>query len=445
MTATEPLRFMNGLVRAGVDSMIVTSWTGREVKVMRLAVLRVTQKELAEILGFTEAVVRKWEGRKESITLSGQYAAAMDTVLERLDQAQLARFEAALSGSGSVSAQLTVSTAGRSTDFDSPAVIAQRVQRLTEVDADDEVLDILSLAVDDILDRYELEGPRRLAPEAVSARAHVETILQQRRHPDQLRRLYQIAGQLSGVLAYMAVNRGRFGHAKMYCREAFATAARVDDIDLQAWVKGTESFCAYYQGDFAAAVRLAYEGLDLSSRGPQSIRLYSNGLARAMGKLGDAHGVTSAIEQANEIAAALDTGPGLTPALTFAPYGEARLLANAATACLSGGQYQRALEYGYQVEDRVNAADSVWSHSLVRLDVAAALLRQPNRDVEQAAQLGVEALAQSTDRPIRSVWQRAHDLGELMETVPSSGSAGYLDELHEWAPAAREFAAPEDR
>jgi hypothetical protein len=419
--------------------MIVTKWTGVEVRALRTAALRVSQLEFAEILGFTVAAVRKWEGRRQTIELSGKYAAAMDTMLDRLTDSEQARFEAALMPGALPTHMRTVADT-----FESPTDIARRVQGLSELDADGSVVDILTLAVDDVVDRYELEGPRRLAPEVVSARHQVEVMLGQRRHPAQLHTLYSIAGRLSGVLGYMAVNRGRFGHARMYCREAFAIGGLLGDTDLQAWVKGTESFCAYYQGDYAAAVRAAYEGLDLADGGPQSIRLYSNGLARALGKVGDSAGVAAAIDAATTTAATLDTGPGLTPALTFEAYGEARLMANAATAFLSAGEYQRCLDYGQQVEDLVAESDSVWSRSLVRLDMAAAMLGAGRRrDVERAICLGVEALEASSDRPIRSVWQRAHELGASMRTLPARSSGEYLDFLQEWSSSAREFSAPE--
>ncbi|MEU1958784.1 hypothetical protein [Nocardia sp. NPDC019255] len=419
--------------------MIVTKWTGVEVRALRTAALRVSQPEFAEILGFTVAAVRKWETRRETIELSGKYAAAMDTMLDRLTDSERARFEAALTPGPCAASMRTVADT-----FESPTDIARRVQGLTELESDGDALDILTLAVDNVVHRYEFEGPRRLAPEAIAARHQVEVMLGQRRHPAQLRALYSIAGRLSGVLGYMAVNRGRFGHARMYCREAFAIGQLLGDTDLQAWVKGTESFCAYYQGDYAAAVRAAYEGLDLADGGPQSVRLYSNGLARALGKVGDSAGVAGAIDAATTTAAALDTGPGLTPALTFAPYGQARLMANAATAFLSAGEYQRCLEYGQQVEDRVAESDSVWSRSLVRLDMAAAMLGAGRRrDVERAAQLGVEALDASSDRPIRSVWQRAHELGAIIGAIRARGSDEYLGSLLEWSSSARDFSAPE--
>lgn len=422
----------------GPDQMIVTKWTGVEVRALRTAALRVSQLEFAETLGFTVAAVRKWEGRRQTIELSGKYAAAMDTMLDRLTDSERARFEAALMPGSRPTHMRTVADT-----FESPTDIARRVQGLSELDADGSVIDVLSLAVDDIVDRYELEGPRRLAPEVVSARHQVEVMLGQRRHPAQLRMLYSIAARLSGVLGYMAVNRGRFGHARMYCREAFAIGELLGDTDLQAWVKGTESFCAYYQGDYAAAVRAAYEGLDLANAGPQSIRLYSNGLARALGKVGDSAGVAAAIDAATTTAATFDTGPGLTPALTFEAYGEARLMANAATAFLSAGEYQRCLDYGQQVEDLVAESDSVWSRSLVRLDMAAAMLGAGHRDVERAVRLGIEALEASRDRPIRSVWQRAHELGAIIGASPARGSGEYLGFLQEWSSSARNFSAPD--
>ncbi|MFI5779408.1 helix-turn-helix domain-containing protein [Nocardia sp. NPDC051570] len=77
--------------------MTITKWTGVEVKAVRLDALRVSQKELARILGYTEAVVRKWESRGVTITLAREYAAAMDTLYSRLDDAQRERFAVALS------------------------------------------------------------------------------------------------------------------------------------------------------------------------------------------------------------------------------------------------------------------------------------------------------------------------------------------------------------
>ncbi|MFD7841361.1 hypothetical protein ACFV4K_00275 [Nocardia sp. NPDC059764] len=326
--------------------------------------------------------------------------------------------------------------------FESPVIITQRLQRLGQIDVDDPVLDIVDFAVADILERYEVEGPKKLAPEVVSLRSQVDGCLQQRQHPKQVKRLYELAAKLSGILSYMAVNRGRFPHAGMYARESFAIATVLEDAQLQAWVRGTESFCAYYMGKYDLAAELAEEGLQFAADGPQAIRLLSNGVARACGKMGDVRGVHSAVDRANDLAERMDLPDGLTPALTFEPYGHARLAANVATAYLSAGDFDRTLDYGHQVEGLVDESDSVWSRSLVRLDIATALIRLTSPDIEQAVHLGSQALALSEERPIRSVWQRAHEFGTATKPFDASEAREYQAELQDWAERVREFSAP---
>ncbi|MFB7723148.1 hypothetical protein [Nocardia sp. NPDC056100] len=326
--------------------------------------------------------------------------------------------------------------------FESPLIITQRLQWLGQIDADDPVLDIVDFAVDDIIDRYEIEGPKRLAPEVIALRCRIDQLLRQHQHPKQVTRLYQLAAKLSGMLSYMAVNRGRFVHAKMYATEAFQIATLLEDPQLRAWVRGTESFCAYYMGKYDIAAALAEEGLRFASDGPQAIRLLSNGLARALGKMGDADGVHSAINRANTLAEYLPTPAGLSPALTFDPYSHARLAANAATAYLSAGDYDRTLKYGHQVEALVDESDSVWSRSLVRLDIATALLKLNRPDVEQAVHLGSQALTFSEERPIRSVWQRAHEFGSATRSFDAAGVHDYQITLRDWADRVRDFSAP---
>lgn len=326
--------------------------------------------------------------------------------------------------------------------FESPVTISARLQRLGQIDVDDTVLSIVELALGDIIERYEVEGPRKLAPEVVSLRVRMDELLRQRQHPKQIRHIYELGSKLSGMLSYMAVNRGHFAHARMYANEAFYIANILDDQQLRAWVRGTESFCAYYMGKFDIAATLAKEGLRFAGEGPQAIRLLSNGLARALGKMGDVDGVHSAIDHANLLAEHAKTPTGLSPALTFEPYSHARLAANAATAYLSAGDYERTLEYGHQVERLVDESDSVWSRSLVRLDVATALVKSSSPDVEQAVHLGSEALFFSEERPIRSVWQRAHEFGVATQSFDASEAREYQSVLREWSNRVRDFSVP---
>lgn len=73
---TEPLRsrFTRRPTEVGRITMVVTRWTGVEVRALRTAALRITQEEFAEAAGFTVGVVRKWEGRRGTIELSARIA-----------------------------------------------------------------------------------------------------------------------------------------------------------------------------------------------------------------------------------------------------------------------------------------------------------------------------------------------------------------------------------
>jgi tetratricopeptide (TPR) repeat protein len=208
----------------------------------------------------------------------------------------------------------------------------------------------------------------------------------------------------------MAINRGRFGLADAYCREAMTLAEQAGDEGLQAWVRGTQSFGAYYAGDFPRALDFARGGLRHANGGPQAVRLLINGVARALGKMGDARGVIETVAEAYKVLEGTRVPDGLSPCISLGPYSAARLAANAATAFLALGDVDRVLEFAGQVEELVEASESDWSRALVRIDVATALLRSASPEVEHAMELGTEALAATAGKPIRSVWQRLREL-----------------------------------
>jgi hypothetical protein len=88
----------------------------------------------------------------------------------------------------------------------------------------------------------------------------------------------------------VVVGRSEFALARAYCLEAFRLGDYAGDPNLQAWARTTHSFCEYYAGRYSDALELARDGLRYAENGPQSVRLITNGAARALGKLGDAQG-----------------------------------------------------------------------------------------------------------------------------------------------------------
>jgi transcriptional regulator with XRE-family HTH domain len=332
---------------------------------------------------------------------------------------------------------------GQVPGLESPLDIAGRMQRAARVNVDLPTATTLLDAVRVIVDRYEHVGQARLYPEAVRLRRAVDGLLQGHQHPRGRARLYEAAGKASGLLGYMAVNLGRLDLAQAYCAEAFQLADYADDKDLKAWVRGTQSFAAYYAGDYRAARDLARDGLRLAGLGPQAIRLSVNGEARALGQLGDRTGVDAAVEFALSLTAALGAPADMTSCISFGPYGTARVAANAATAYVALGDTARVLEFAQPLDAAVEAADSDWSRSLIRLDIATALATQASPEVDKAASLGLAALVPSARKPITSVRLRARVLASMLAPWREQPVVGELVEaVRAWraTPALRATA-----
>jgi hypothetical protein len=280
----------------------------------------------------------------------------------------------------------------------------------------DSAMAVLETAVDDVVHRYEVEGPARLAPHAVRLRHRLETLLSARPSIVQRERLLTLAGRTSGLLAYMAVNLGRFHQADAYATEAFALAREAGDGSLMAWVRGTQSFACYYRRDYPEAVALARDGLTYAGNGPQAVRLRVNGEARALAFLrGRRREAEHAVAEAYKLVEQLAAPAGISPCISLGIYSGGRVVANAITVFQTLGQPRRVLELVDEIEATVHTSDSAWSRSLVHLDQAATFLQRPYADVEQAMHVALRAIAASVESPITSVMQRGKAIANATE------------------------------
>ncbi|MEU5002058.1 helix-turn-helix transcriptional regulator [Streptomyces sp. NPDC021622] len=329
--------------------------------------------------------------------------------------------------------------------WESPLDIAKRLNATTASNTDPATVAILEQGVVDLVDRYEAEGPQRLASEAIDLRNFIQDRLDGRQPPRQREALFRLAAQASGLLGYMAVNAGREALADAYCAEAEELAKEIADHELIMWTHGTRSLNAYYAGHYDQAARWAATGIAIDPAHPQAIRLQSNGLARALGKLGDRAGAERAIAAAEDLSCQHSVSAGLTSCISFEPYGTARTLANAATVHVPLANAPRVIAYADQIDELIEQSDSAWSQALVRLDVATALLAGPRRDVEHAMVLGRQVLEAGGGPPIRSVVQRAGELhAQANEWKNLPVVREYADALLSWqtAPQTRDLAKP---
>ncbi|MDX3854211.1 hypothetical protein [Streptomyces sp. AK02-01A] len=318
-------------------------------------------------------------------------------------------------------------------DDENPVGIITRARELSCGNADEATLTLLASQLDEIADRYEMDGPHGLSGQAKSLRKLGHTLLAGQQPPSARRELFRITARAGGLLGYMAVNTGNFPLAEAYCAEALELSRAIGDLDTELWAGGTLSFALYYTGRYDEADARAAAAVDRSPNHPQAIRLLVNGRARALAKLGDRKRTERAIRQALDLSDRHDVAPGLTSCISFGPYGRARTLANAVTARVALKDAAHVLREAEHLDELIEESDSAWSRSLVRLDVATALLQQRAPDVEHAMTLGREAVAFAAPLPISSVRQRSQDLYERAAPWRSRPAVReYGEQLRAW-------------
>lgn len=292
-------------------------------------------------------------------------------------------------------------------------------------------------ALDDLVKRYETEGPAVLASDAVRLRQQLESILAGSLTIGQRESVLSLASRASGLLAYMAVNLGGFSHAHAYAAEAYSLARESGNTDTMAWVRGTQSLASYYQHDYMTAAAFAHDGLIHAADGPQAIRLLVNGLARALAYLpGRQHDAAQAVTRAYTLMERLQVPEGISPCISLGIYSRGRVIANAITVFQTLGRHGRVLSLVDEIADTIDDSDSAWSRSLVSLDQAAALIHRQRPDVEQAASIARNAVIASAGTPITSVIQRAR----VLKTATTAHL--HLTEVREFHEQLRQMSSP---
>lgn len=331
--------------------------------------------------------------------------------------------------------------------FDDPLAVINQTELLTQSGTGVAALDHFRGEIQEIVDRYEAQGPQALAGQARSLNGELSARLKSGQYsPAVHTELFRLTGQTAGLLAYMAVNAGtRPALAEAYCVQAETLAGYIGDTRLQMWSAGTRSLSLYYQHRYTEADAAAAAGIDLAPSDGQAIRLLVNGRARALARLGDRRGAERTIGRALDLSEQQPSLPsGITSCISFETYSLARTLANEITARLSLDDTSEVFSCAKQIDGLIEESDSEWSRALVRLDVAAAFLQHRQPEVEQAMALGRRALHAGTSAPITSVWQRANELYERAERWHAEPDVSdYAEELRTWRslPEARSIVS----
>ena len=127
------------------------------------------------------------------------------------------------------------------------------------------------------------------------------------------RDLYLIAGLLSGISAYACLDLGHPDAATAQAEAGHVCAAYAGHDGLRAWMYGTQSLIARFEGRYAQALDLARRGLEYATSGSALERLRC-GEAQSLACLGDRDGARHALalaDEAREKLAAPDVAGGI--------------------------------------------------------------------------------------------------------------------------------------
>ncbi|MFF2845141.1 helix-turn-helix domain-containing protein [Streptomyces sp. NPDC058001] len=243
--------------------------------------------------------------------------------------------------------------------------------------------------------------------------------------PTDLADLYVGAGRLSGVLAYALLDLGSPQEAMYHAEAAARCADRAGDANLAAWVAGTQSLIARFQGDFGNALALAQGGLRWvgSGHGTGEARLRC-GEAQCLANLGDSSGANrslNAAEDARDRIRDTNDAPGL--------FGFSRAkqsyYAGSSLIWLDGGQdAKRALR-------EASAAIDIWRSAPARersLDderlahVYIATAHAQLGDVEGAAEAVRPVLSLPAEDQISWIVKRMDRLAEMLSAPRYRGN-----------------------
>ncbi|WP_159929865.1 MULTISPECIES: hypothetical protein [Nocardia] len=306
--------------------------------------------------------------------------------------------------------------------------VLARVHKLSR-SIDPEILQQLQSSTRQTIAQYETIDPAKLVPALQKQRVWLDELIDECGHPRQRGLLFEIASETSGLLGYIAVGAGNFSLARVYCLESVQLGDYAQDNNLLAWARGLQSFCEYYAGQYDEALRYAQDGLAHAGCGPQHARLAINGVARAMGKLGDVEGVHRAVDQAYESLSHHSTQAVVPSSISLESYTPAQVAGNAATAYLSLAMPEKVKQYAKLALPEMNDTNSLWGRSLVMIDLARSHVLAEDADWDAATSIMLDALGVSPGKPMMQVPRRVSEF--VHDATARWGDASQLRAVRE--------------
>lgn len=246
-------------------------------------------------------------------------------------------------------------------------------------------------------------------------------------------RLTVLGGQLSYLLGRLSFHMGEYAAARKLAVLAWQYAQDVGQPVLCASVRMLQSSIAFYNAQ-------PHKALDLLQAAEPHVTAYTRAraaayAARAHAVLGDARSARQALGRMQDQLVDLPAEPGESP---FTPV-TAMLFLGGTYVRLGDGQ--TAERYAHQAVASYNASamrgTAFSDRGHARLNLAASLVVRPRPDPDEAARLGIEALAVPEAQRTETVGKRAMELrGLLVNWRATSGVKEFGDRLRGYRPLA---------
>jgi transcriptional regulator with XRE-family HTH domain len=365
----------------------------------------------AQILGATEVLQPLWEAaRAEEETIKGARQPQDVRATPAPDQA---------------AARPSNTAAGLLRHAADAAVAASRKRS----DADPMTLDEL----DQDVERFTLECPgiphAELFPQVWDDWRHVEKLLDGRQSLKDRAHLTLLGGQFTYFLARLSFNMGDYGAARRHAVLAWQYAADVGQPVLCASVRTLQGTIAFYASQHQKALEFL-QAADLYQTRYSRPRIAAN-RARAYSVLGEDSKARHALAEMEQALVDVRPQPG------DAPYTTATALSALASTLTRLGDGAAAEEYARQAvalhnvpsaegtlfEDRGNAT----------LNLAASLVVRSQPEPEEAARLGIQAIAVPEGQRTETVRKRAVELLWLLDNWRAAAAVkDFAERLHQY-------------
>ncbi|MGH3996090.1 MAG: helix-turn-helix domain-containing protein [Pseudonocardiaceae bacterium] len=371
-------------------------WTPARIRLLRETGLCLSQDEFAAALGFAKRTVGNAERGAHPPSLA--LRRALDHALEKASNVQRNRF-------------LDATAAPRIRETNPTRESVELLRRTEASDLGTGTLEQLEETVERLGMDYFAVPPVEFREEVLSWRRYVARLLEGRLTLRERRRLYAVAGWLSGLVAEASLAVG--DEAETHCATALSLAQEVGDARLTGWIRGTQAQIALYAGNPREAVTFAQAGRHVAPIGSAALVRACALEVRTHARRGDlpeAQCALSRAEQAFDARSEPETGSFFSFDTPYLPY-------YAGTAYVWLGETARARAWASQAVQMCDEDPVPWpvARTSARIDLAVALVQAGEH--EGAAAVGTEAVDIWAERPTHPARRRVEELLAALELL----------------------------